>query len=170
MKVLNKVVIGMASLCLLTACGPSKVSYDKFHEAAVEAAKNENGYTKVVVDGKAKMKYSDGNTTTTKEYTFDKFEFTGYTNGRLDAVTLAAKMAALVLDTNEAKFIAFSLSVATAESLGSDSKATYYTGGFQVTVKDDNYKSTVKFDKNGLPVSYSYSGDGSGSIKLSWSK
>ena len=35
MKNLNKFFVGAAALVLLTACGPAKVSYDKFHEKAV---------------------------------------------------------------------------------------------------------------------------------------
>ena len=166
MKVLNKVVIGMAALTLLTACGAKKVEYSKFHEQAVEAAKAENGYTKVTVNGKAKMK-EDGKVT---EYTFDKIEIDGFTNGRMDALTAASKMAALLLDGSEVKIIAFSLSQATAEIVPEDKDSTYYVGGFQVDSKDGEQKSTVKFDKNGLPTSYKYSGEGSGSITLSWSK
>ena len=166
MKVLNKVVIGMASLCLLTACGPTKVDYDKFHNAAVEAAKKENGYTKVVVDGKAKIK-EQGKVT---EYTFDKFEFTGFTNGRMDVATMAVKYAAVLAEANEAKLIAFSFSMATAEAVAKSDKATYYTGGFQVVAEEDGAKSTIKFDANGLPTSYKFSGDASGSVSLKWSK
>ena len=166
MKILNKVVIGMATLVLLTACGGKKVDYAKFHEEAVAAAKNENGYTKVTVKGKAKIK-EDGKVT---EYTFDNLQFDGYTNGRMDAVTLAAKAAALLLEGNEAKIIAFSLAGATAELIPEDKDTTYYVSGFQVDSKDGDQKSTVKYDKNGLPTSYKYSGDGSGSVTLSWSK
>ena len=166
MKILNKVVIGMASLCLLTACGPTKVDYDKFHEAAVEAAKKENGYTKVVVDGKAKLK-EDGKVT---EYTFDKIEFTGFTNGRLSAAEKTAKMIGILAEGNEAKLIAFTYANLTAELMPKDDKSTYYTGGFQVTAEDDGQKATIKFDANGLPTSYKLSGDASGSVSFKWSK
>ncbi len=166
MKILNKVVIGMATLCLLTACGAKKVDYSKFHEAAVEAAKKENGLTKVVVDGKAKIK-EDGKVT---EYTFDKFEFTGFTNGRLSAAEKTAKMIGLVAEGNEAKLIAFTYANTTAEVVPETKDTTYYTGGFQVVMEDDGQKATIKFDGNGLPTSYKLSGDASGSISFKWSK
>lgn len=167
MKVLNKIVLGISSLCLLAACGSSTVSYDKFHEEAVEAAKKENGFTKVVVNGKAKVQSEDGGVKKTAEYTFDKLEITGYTNGRMDAVTAAAK--AVELLTDEAKLVAFGLSCETAELVPNDGSCTYYKG-LEVKEKDGDYESTIKFDENGLPVSMKFSGEGSGSVTLSWSK
>lgn len=168
MKVLNKVVIGMASLCLLTACGPSKISYDKFHEKAVEAAKVENGYTKVTVNGKAKFVEESNGKKTTVEYEFDKVAVDGFTNGRMDALTLGAKMAAYFAAGQEKEIAALGLAAATAETIGNSDKLTYYD--FQVDEKDEDYTSSVKFDKNGLPVSYKFGGSGSGSLTLSWAK
>ena len=165
MKILNKVVIGAAALVLLTACGPSKVSYDKFHEQALEAAKKENGYTKAVVKGKAKMK-DEGKTV---EYTFDSLEFTGYTNGRMSALEIAAAEAAAVLK-GEVYAIAVGLTFNTAEIAPKSDKLTYYTGGFQIVQEEDGVKQTVKYDANGLPTSIKLAGDGSGSVTISWSK
>lgn len=163
MKVLNKLVVGAAALVLLTACGPTKVSYDKFHEKAVEAAKIENGYTKAVVNGKAKFK-EEGKTV---EYTFDKIEFTGYTNGRLSTEAIAK---AILTIKSEVEASAFAMTVATAEAMTNVDKATYYINGFQVKAEKDGEKTTISYDKNGLPTSIKFSGDSSGSVKISWSK
>ena len=168
MKILNKVVIGMASLCLLTACGAKKLTYEKFHEKAVEAAKVENGYTKVTVNGKAKfVEESDGKKTTV-EYEFDKVAIDGFTNGRMDAVTLTAKMVAYGLAGQDKEMAALGLAAGTAEVAPNSDKLTYYD--FQVDEKDGDYTSSTKFDKNGLPVSYKFGGSGSGSLTLEWAK
>ena len=165
MKVLNKLVVGAAALVLLTACGPSKISYDKFHEKAVEAAKIENGYTKAVVDGKAKIK-QEGKTT---EYTFDKVTVDGFTNGRMSAAEIGAKIAALAVAGKEVDAMALTFCASTAELVANSDKATYYSD-LSVATEDDGNKFTLKYDKNGLPTSYKFSGDASGSLKISWSK
>ncbi len=165
MKVLNKVVIGMASLVLLTACGPSKVSYEKFHEKAVEAAKVENGFTKVEVNGKATIK-EEGKKT---EYTFDKVTVEGFTNGRMSATEFTAKLAILAASGKELEALALSLAANTAEVIGNDSSSVYYDD-LSASYEKDGEKRTIKFDKNGLPTSFKFSGDESGSLKLSWSK
>lgn len=163
MKILNKVVIGMASLCLLTACGPTKVDYDKFHAQAVEAAKNENGFTKAVVNGRATIKQEGKKT----EYTFDKIEITGFTNGRMDLLTLAAKVLSA---KSEAEAVAIGFTSMPAEEVVKSDKFTYYTGPLTVKMEDDEGKEEVKYDKNGLTTSIKFSGDASGSVTIKWSK
>ena len=163
MKILNKVVIGMATLVLLTACGAKKVDYDKFHAAAVEAAKNDSGYTKAVVDGKATIK-KEGKETT---YTFDKIEITGYTNGRMDLVTLGLKVLSA---KTEAEAVAIGFTSMPAEEVVKSDKFTYYTGPLTVKMVDDEGTETVQYDKNGLTTSIKFSGDASGSVKIQWSK
>ena len=165
MKVLNKFVVGAAALVLLTACGPSKISYDKYHEKAVAAAKNENGFTKATVDGTAKVK-QDGKST---EYKFDKVVIEGFTNGRMSATEIGAKMAALAVAGKEVDILALTFCATTAELVTKSDKAVYYSD-LSASLEDDGDKFTIKFDKNGLPTSYKFSGDASGSVKISWSK
>ena len=53
MKVLNKVMLGAAALVLLTGCANLKeVSYEEFHNQAVEASQKEVPFTKVSMKGK----------------------------------------------------------------------------------------------------------------------
>ena len=165
MKVLNKVVIGMASLVLLTACAP-KTTYADFHEKAVAAAKKDSGYTKAVVNGTSKS----GNTT----YEFKNVELK-VTNGRYDVtnVTLsevanytAEQLAAYALIAVEAQSV-------TEKQQDDESKGTvtYYAGStFKVVAKDDNGSATYTWNKFGLLKTLKSTGDNETNIKVKWSK
>ena len=69
MKVLNKIVLGLAMPLMLTGCldilggGYNEVSREEFFEAAVEAFPEESPYKKVTCNGKV---VSEGETTTFK--------------------------------------------------------------------------------------------------------
>lgn len=169
MNILNKVVIGMASLVLLTACGPSKVSYEKFHEKAVEAAKIENGFTKVEANGKAKYSYEDAGKKVTQEFTFDKTVVEGFTNGRMSEEAFVIKMTALALAGKEAELGALMLASGTAEEVIKDEKTVYYAD-LSASQEEDGEKRAVKFDENGLIKSIKFSGEASGEVKFTWSK
>lgn len=167
MKVLNKVVIGMASLVLLTACAP-KCSYAQFHEKAVAAAEKDSGYTKAVVNGTAK----NGNTT----YEFKNVELK-VTNGRYDIsnVTLselanytAEQIAAYGMIGIEAKDVAEKQQGDEQESQGT---VTYYAGStFKLVVKDDKNSATYTWNKFGLLTSLKSSGETETNLKVKWSK
>ena len=183
---MKKSLLLLAPLVFLTGCLPFMqkttssssseapvylpVSFEEFHNAAVEAAKKENGYTKVVVDGKAKIKEQKDGKSVVTEYTFDKFGFNGFTHGRMDAATISAKYSSILSEGNEEKVVAFSLAVATAETVGMSDNNTYYTRGFQVVFEEDGSKTTVNFDDNGLPIFYIFSGNNYGSVSLKWYK
>ena len=144
MKILNKVVIGMASLCLLTACGPSKVSYDKFHEKAVEAVKNAPAYVKFTAKGTLKA----SSLSLTLDDVFEKKdgEWTLTKGDALDA--LVASMFAGM----------------TADTVTNDEGTTYYAGGGFKATKDDNL---AEWNSSGYITHYK--ADGS-DVKFSWSK
>lgn len=169
MKILNKVVIGMASLVLLTACGPSKVSYDKYHEKALEAAKKENGFTKVEVNGKAKYAQEGEGTKKVVEYEFDKVTVEGFTNGRMSVADYTVKASALFLAGKEVELAALSLAMSTAEAVVKSDDTVYYED-LSAEAKKDGEKQSIKFDENGLVKSIKFSGDASGSLTFSWSK
>ena len=167
MKILNKVVIGMASLVLLTACGPSKVSYDKFHEKAVEALKAENGYTKAVLNGS--VSGEDGGVK--YEVEFKDYEVTGLTNGHIDLTKLSiADAAALLTDTKKA--MGYGLVNYDAASVKNDEGTTYYAGDtFKCEFKDGDEKGTVSFNKYGLLQSLKGKYEsGKADISVKWSK
>ena len=136
MKVLNKVLIGVASLAMLTACA-SKCDYAKFHEKAV-AAYNESksvSFSQVVVKGSAKDE--DG------EHKFDnvtvKFE-----NGAFKATNITH------LDE---VFAAAMLSAMTADLIPEDSDVTYYAGStFKISSQDEDGKGTMTWNKYALPT------------------
>lgn len=152
MKILNKVVIGMATLCLLTACGPSKVSYAKFHEAAVEAVKKEVSYTKVTVKGTSKA--SSVSVELDLEYTLKDGQWE-MTKG--DAVSALVGTVLIGM---------------TADLVTEDEKTTYYAGGgFKTVTKDGDDTGTVTWNANARLTSIKgKTSSGSGDIKLTWSK
>ncbi len=136
MKNLNKFFVGAAALVLLTACGPAKVSYDKFHEKAVAALKD------------AKEKKFD--VTLKGTYKSDEGE---------------QKMDNVVLKWNEGVFAATNvlhadevaaavvLNLLTADLIGEDEKVTYYAGnGFKTVKTTDDGSVTTTWNKYGLPT------------------
>ena len=152
MKVLNKLVVGAAALVLLTACGPSKVSYAKFHEQAVAAVKKEVSYKKVTVKGTASA--SSVTMNLDLEYTLKDGNWE-MTKG--DAVSATV---GIVL-------IAF-----TADGIEEDEKTTYYAGGgFKVTREDDGEKATMTWNANARLTSAKGNVSGTKTdVKLTWSK
>lgn len=135
MKVLNKVLIGVASLAMLTACA-SKCDYATFNSKAKEAVASakEVSYSKVVLDGWAK----DDNG---EKQDFDKitvkFEKGAYATigGLLDSTAKEIAVAAL-------------LNATFATVIPEDEETTYYAGStFKVTDKDGN---KMEWNKYGL--------------------
>lgn len=149
MKVLNKVVIGMASLVLLTACAP-KCSYSDFHSkavAAVEKAK-EKSFT-VTLKGTYKDDNGDKKNYDNLTVKFNKGSFEATNITHLDEVA-----AALVLN------------LSTADLVGESDKVTYYAGStFKTVTKDDNGTSTVTWNKFGLPTQLK---DSDSNLKISY--
>ena len=134
MKVLNKVVIGAAALVLLTACGPSKTTYAKFHEEAVAAAKKEVSYKKAKFAGKLKTDNTEITLSATYEYKDGQWKMTD--GGVVEALATAS-------------FIAL-----TAQTVPEDENTTYYAGnGFKTVTKTDDGTSTVTWNANGLLTS-----------------
>ena len=145
MKILNKVVIGMASLCLLTACGPSKCDYAKFHSEAVKAQEKDPGYTKVTAKGEIKSTLLSATVDAVLEKKNGEWELTK--GDALSAVTLVTFVAA------------------TADTVPEDSESTYYCGnGFKVT-KGEN---VANYNASGYLTSIKESGGTS--LKFSYSK
>ena len=152
MKVLNKIVIGAAALVLLTACGPSKVSYAKFHEQAEAAIKKEVTYKKVTVKGK--IEASSTTLSLDVEFTMKDGSW-DMTKG--DVVSGA--MAIVFLSE-------------TADLVPEDSKTTYYAGGgFKTVSKDDDGSGTMTWNSYARLTSAKGKSDGAKvDVKLSWSK
>ena len=121
MKILNKVVIGMATLVLLTACGPSKCDYAKFHSEAVKAAEKDAGYKKVTVKGKLASLLGTLEIDAVLEKKDGEWDLTK--GDVASAVTLAGMIAA------------------TANTVAEDSEMTYYAGNGFKTVKGENVRT-----------------------------
>ena len=131
MKVLNKIVIGLASLAMLTACA-SKVSYSEFHEKAVAAvAKAKDQNFDVTVNGKSgSTEYKD------VKVVWDE-AFAATTITHLDEVA-----------------VALMLNMLTADLVAEDEDTTYYAGStFKTETKSDDGNGTCTWDKYGLPTS-----------------
>ena len=136
MKVLNKVLIGVASLAMLTACA-SKTDYASFHEKAVAAFKEakEVSFSEVVLKGTSKdedgeHKY-DGLT-----IKFEKGSFKATNISHLDEVAAALM-----------------LSFLTADLIPEESDVTYYAGStFKVVSQDEDSKGTMTWNKYALPT------------------
>ena len=154
MKVLNKVLIGVASLAMLTACA-SKCDYDSFHSKAAAAVekKGEASWTSAVVSGS----YVDDNG---KKQSYDNISlsmskgvFSASNATHLDEVG-----AALALNT----FLR-------ADYAGNNENTTYFAGSsFKTVYEKDGDKTTTNWNKYGLLVSIQYSsGD---QFKVSYKK
>ena len=153
MKVLNKVVIGAAALVLLTACGPSKTTYAKFHEQAAKAAEKakEATFSKVVLSGSAKD--DEGKTQKFDNITikFEKGTFTATNITHLDEVA-----AALLLNGVQ------------AVGVPEEKDTTYYAGnGFKVEYKAEDGKKTATWNAQGLLTS---TVDGDAKLTVKYSK
>ena len=142
MKSLNKFFVGAAALVLLTACGPAKVSYDKFHEKAVAALKDAKE-KKFDVTLKGTYKDDDG-------------------EHKMDNVVLKWNEGAFVptdilhLDEVAAATLMNGL---TADVASEDENTTYYAGnGFKATKETDDGKYEMVWNKYGLPTSWKNGG------------
>ena len=145
MKVLNKVVIGMASLVLLTACGPSKCSYAKFHEEAVKAVEKAPEYKKMTAKGEIKSSLMNLTIDAVLEKKDGEWELT-----KGDALSATA-------------LIVYAAS--TADLVPEDSGTTYYCGKGFKAVKD---KQTAVWNASGFLTSIKE--DSGTSLKFSYSK
>ena len=160
MKVLNKVVIGMASLVLLTACGPSKCSFEKFSEEARAAAEKDPEYKKVVVKGTVKAAVVGISAEIKLNHTFAQDEDGDWemTDGEATTASVAlgyASMRAVMFCGDEA-----------------EEDATYYCGnGFKVVGKNEDASATYVFDKYGYVTSVKGKAEGADvNVTVKWSK
>ncbi len=153
MKVLNKMLIGVASVAMLTACA-SKTDYDSFHKKAVEAAEKakEVSYSAVTVSGS--YVDNDGKKQDWDKITvsFDKGIFKPTNLTHVDEITIAGI-----------------LNLATAQLVGNTDNTTFYAGSsFKVVYEKDDTKSTKLYNQYGLLTS-SKSSDGD-NLKVSYKK
>ena len=140
MKNLSRFFVGAAALVLLTACGPSKVTYEKFHEKAVAALKEAKEKT---YDVTLKGSYKDESSGETSKmdnvvlkWNKGAFEATNITH--LDEVAAALIMNGL-----------------TADVAVEDENTTYYAGnGFKAVTKNDDGESKLVWNKYGLPTEW----------------
>ena len=138
MKNLSRFFVGAAALVLLTACGQSKVSYEKFHEQAVAAVK-EASKKQFDVTLKGKYKDDDG------EHNMDNVVLK-WNEGAFAATNITH------LDEVAAALV---LSGLTADLAANDENTTYYAGGgFKAVKETDDGKSTLVWNKYGLPTSW----------------
>ena len=160
MKVLNKVVIGMAALVLLTACGPSKCSFEKFSEEARAAAEKDPGYNKVVVKGTVKAAAAGISAEVKLNHTFAKDEDGDWEMTDGEAITATAAL-------NYASYRAVMFCGDEAEE-----DATYYCGGgFKIVGKNEDGSATLKFDSYGYLTSMKGKSNGSDvDVTVKWSK
>ena len=155
--------MGLASLVLLTGCSSQKkVSYEEFHEKAVEAAKLESGYTTATVNGKITV---ESTTMEFKDVKIEKLE-----NGRPTSASLPS-----MTDANYANvYMAIMLISEEAYAVPDeeDDKVTWYVGGgFKAVYKDDKNKATITWDKYGLMTSEKAEGEDTNlDIKVKYSK
>lgn len=149
MKVLNKVVIGMASLVLLTACAP-KTTYAEFHAKAVSAVEKAKEKTFTVT---LKGTYKDDNG---EKKNYDNITV-NWNKGSFEATS------ALHLDE---VFLALTLTALRADVIAESDNTTYYAGStFKTVTKDDNGTSTVTWNKFGLPTQMK---DADSNLKISY--
>ena len=154
MKVLNKVLIGVASVAMLTACA-SKTDYATFHSKAVEAGEKakEVSFSKVVLSGSYVDK--DGNKQSYDNVTI-KFEKGAYAAGGLTDTTLAQAGAVVYLSAMQAQLV------------GESENNTYYAGSsFKVVYEKDGDKTTTLWNQYGLMTSVK---SGSDQLKVSYKK
>ena len=136
MKNLSRFFVGAAALVLLTACGPSKVNYEKFHEQAVEAVKKA-GEKEFAVTVKGYYKDNDG------KHEMESISVK-WSKGAF------APTSALHIDEDT---IAIMLNTLTADLVGEDDNTTYYAGnGFKTVAKTDEGDYTKTWNKYGLPT------------------
>lgn len=136
MKNLSRFFVGAAALVLLTACGPSKVNYEKFHEQAVEAVKKA-GEKEFAVTVKGYYKDNDG------KHEMDSISVK-WSKGAF------APTSALHIEEDA---IAIMLNALTADLVGEDDNTTYYAGnGFKTVAKTDEGDYTKTWNKYGLPT------------------
>ena len=154
MKVLNKVLIGVASVAMLTACA-SKTDYASFHSKAQEAAEKakEVSFSKVVLSGSyvdddgKKQEYND----VTVNFSKGSYGAGGLTNTTLE----------------QAAAVAY-LSLMQAQLVGESEYNTYYAGSsFKVVYEKDGNKETTLWNQYGLLTSVK---SGSDSLKVSYKK
>ena len=137
MKNLSKFFVGAAALVLLTACGPSKVTYAKFHEKAVAAMeKAKEKQFDVTLKGKFKNDSGEQNLDNiVLKWNKGAFEATNLSH--LDEVAAALFMNGI-----------------TADVASEDENTTYYVGnGFKATRKTDDGEDKMEWNKYGLPTS-----------------
>ena len=150
MKNLSRFFVGAAALVLLTACGQSKVSYEKFHEQAVAAVKEAS---KKQFDVTLKGKYKDDEVYELMcKYKDDDGEH------NMDNVVLKwneGAFAATNITHLDEVAAALVLSGLTADKAANDENTTYYAGGgFKAVKETDDGKSTLVWNKYGLPTSW----------------
>ena len=154
MKVLNKVLIGVASVAMLTACA-SKSDYATFHSKAVEAGEKakEVSFSKVVLSGS----YVDEDG---KKQSYDKvqvmFKEGLFQTESLAKTTIEQGLALILLNANQAQLV------------GESENNTYYSGSsFKVVYEKDGNKQTTQWNKYGLLTSVK---DADSNLKVSYSK
>ena len=158
MKNLNKLFVGAAALVLLTACGPSKVSYEKFHEKAEAAAEKDPGYTKATAKGTFYSNNLGIEVTIKLDNTFVK--------GNEGWVLKEDE------ESNAGTLAAIGLLSMRASTVGENDKTTYYAGnGFKTVTTSDKGDTTIVYNSNGYVTSYKgLLAGGDANFKFSWSK
>ena len=152
MKNLSRFFVGAAALVLLTACGPSKVNYEKFHEQAVEAVKKA-GEKEFAVTVKGYYKDNDG------KHEMESISVK-WSKGAF------APTSALHIDEDT---IAIMLNTLTADLVGEDDNTTYYAGSsFKTVYEKDGNKETTTWNQYGLLATVK-SSDGD-NLKVSYKK
>ena len=156
MKVLNKVVLGMASLVLLTGC-MSKTNYSDFHKKAVEAEEKAPEYKKATAKGNVKLKVLTAEVSYDVDCKFVKNEDGDWEvdgekgDGALTALAYLSYRASMVGDSGD---------------------ITYYAGnGFKATAKDEDSSTSYVFNQYGYVTSAKgQSESGKVDLKFTWSK
>ena len=156
MKVLNKVLIGLTTVFMLTACA-SKTDYATFHSKAGEAYEKakEVSFSKVVVSGWEKNDKGEKEEYDNVTVKFEKGTYSTI-GGLLDSTAKEIALAAM-------------LNFTFASVMPEDEDATYYAGSsFKVEGKDsDGNKAVETWNQYGLLTSMK---SADGQLKVSYKK
>ena len=155
MKVLNKVMLGAASLVLLTGC-MNKTNYSDFHEKAVAAEEKAPEYKKATAKGTVYQTLLGAEVTVKVNCKFVK----GEDGWEVDGEKADGSLVAMWYLTYR------------ASAVGNSGDYTYYAGnGFKVTAKDEDSSTSYTFNSYGyVTAAKGKSDSGKVDLKFTWSK
>ena len=151
----TKLLVFALAATLLTGCaktgkksggGLKKVTYEVFHEKALEAQQLESGYAYCTVNGNIKEAEINEQ--------YNDFVLRELDNGRPTTQTMT--------DTSVKTIVAIALVSSEASDVPDDEHVTWYVGnGFKASYKDEERTAMMQWNKYGLVTSCKVNADGS---------